>query len=364
MEIINLLDFLNNVKELHALDYATCNYKLINFLDLITEDEQFTQKIDLGIVHVHPQSLDHYVIVDGLNRFVSLSLLLHAVCECYKKTTPKNEIAISTIRKKYLLNDGKTKLRLRAEDQEIYNKIIFGERLSGKEKETPMFQLLHKFWVQIKTEKIQAANIFKILGKISIILVNTDNVPKRDLYYALNKDKRELNQLLLIEDYLKNIGILEDWNKIKKVYCNNIDDISLFFKDLFITKFNFKKYKQNRLYELFVNYFETMLQYFPEDVLIDKMKRSAVIYHKILNVNIENESLKQALIQIKIHKGEDTYAYILNIFEDYVDNRVSEATFLEILQTIDEYLKNRIKTPNSVSFNELVEYLNAFITCK
>ena len=31
---------------------------------------------------------------------------------------------------------------------------------------------------------------------------------------------------------------------------------------------------------------------------------------------------------------------------------------------IDEYLKNRLKTPNTVTFNELIEYLNAFITCK
>ena len=27
-------------------------------------------------------------------------------------------------------------------------------------------------------------------------------------------------------------------------------------------------------------------------------------------------------------------------------------------------LRNRIKTPNNVAFNELINYLNAFITCK
>ena len=44
-----------------------------------------------------------------------------------------------------------------------------------------------------------------------------------------------------------------------------------------------------------------------------------------------------------MHGGEDTYAYILNIYEDYEDNNISEATFLEILLTIDEYLKKRKK---------------------
>ena len=90
MEVINLLNFLNNTKDLCTLDYATCGNELINFLDLMIEDEQFTQKIDLGIIYLRPKTLDQYVIVDGLARIVSLSLLLHAICECYKKTSAQN----------------------------------------------------------------------------------------------------------------------------------------------------------------------------------------------------------------------------------------------------------------------------------
>ena len=133
MEVINLLEFLNSTKELHALDYAMCDSKLVNFLDLISENEQFTQKIDLGLVCLSEISLHNYVIVDGLKRILSLSLLLHAICECYKKTSEKNDIAINTIRKNYLIENNKTKLRLSNKDQEIYNKIIFGERFSGME---------------------------------------------------------------------------------------------------------------------------------------------------------------------------------------------------------------------------------------
>ena len=364
MEIVNLLDFLNKVKDLSTLDYATCGHELVNFFDLILEDEQFTQKIDLGIIYIKPRTLDSIVIVDGLSRILSLSLLLHAVCECYKKTTTKNENAIKTIRAKYLLDGTKTKLRLSNNDQVIYDKIIFGERLSGREKDSQMFRLLHDFWSQIKEDKLQASNILKMLNRVFVVIADCNNVPLRDLYYNLNKDKREINQILLIEDYLKNIGIQSEWNKVKNIYNNSSVDLNLFFKDYFITKFNFKEYSQTRLYEMFVNYFETMLNYMPEDVLMSKLKKAARLYSDILNVNINNENLKRALIQIKMHSGEDTYAYILNIYEDYVDNNITEATFLEILSTIDEYLKNRLKTPNNVGFNELIEYLNAFITCK
>ena len=150
---------------------------------------------------------------------------------------------------------------------------------------------------------------------------------------------------------------------IKKIY-NGTADLNQFFRDFFITKFNFKEYNQERLYEIFVNYFETMLQYMSEDVLIQKIITSATLYQNILNVNISNENLKRALIKIKMHNGEDTFAYILNIYQDYIENSLSEATFLEILETVDEYLQKRVKTPNNVTFNELINYLNAFITCK
>ena len=159
------------------------------------------------------------------------------------------------------------------------------------------------------------------------------------------------------------MGIIQEWEELKKIY-NSEKDIIQFFKDFFITKFNFKEFDITRFYEIFVNYIETMLQYMPEDALIKKMKASAKLYNDILNVSFANEKFRQALIQIKMHKGEDTYAYILNIYEDYIENNLTETTFLEILSTIDEYLKNRLKTPNDVAFNDLIKYLNAFITCK
>ena len=111
MEVVNLLKFLNSVECLDTLEYASCDKDLVNFLDLITEDEQFTRSINLGLIFITRQTLERYTIVDGLSRILSLSLLLHAICECYKKTTPQNESAIKTIRQKYLFS-AKNKFKL------------------------------------------------------------------------------------------------------------------------------------------------------------------------------------------------------------------------------------------------------------
>ena len=364
MEFVNLLEFLNNSRDLYAFEYGTCSKSLVNFLDLLVEDEQFTKKIDLGIIYVSQKTLDKFIVIDGAIRLLSLSLLLHAVCECYKKTSSKNDKAIDTIRKKYLLNDKGTKLHLPKDQQALYEKIINGERLSGREKEQPMFVLLHNFWSQIKQENIQAAKIFKMLQKIALRIVDAESNNIIDLYYILNKEKRSLNQLKLIEAFIAKTGYKSYWDKLLRMYNNSEKDIILFLRDYFITKFNYKKFDENRLYEFYINLYETMTEYFTPEEFFNKVLKSAIAYHQILNVEFDNEEIKNAFIKIKMNNGEDTFAYILNIYEDYLDNIISEATILEIFSTVTEYLKNRKKSQNDVTFNELIEYLNAFITCK
>ena len=363
MKVVNLLEFLNNSSDLYTLDYATCDNNLVNFLDLVIEEEQFTQKINLGIFYIYQTTLRKFIIVDGLNRLLSLSLLLHAICECYKKTSEKNDKAIKTIREKYLVSGERTKLRLNNKHQEIYQKIIFGERLSGKEKNSPMFILLHNFWSQIKEENLSAASIFAMLNKIIVTIADAQDIELRELYYILNRHQRSIKQLPLVKDYLISNDLGAEWDKFTKIFKNTPDTL-LFFKDFFVTKFNFKHFNPDRLYENFTNYFETMLQYKSKQDIMSALLRTAKLYKNILNVNFTDDNIKKAFIQLKINNGEDTFAYILNIYEDYIDNRISYTTFLEILATINEYLNNRHKTNNNIAFNELIEYLNAFITCK
>lgn len=364
MEVKSLLEFLNKTKNMYAPEYAVCDSVLVNFLEIISVEKDFVENIDLGLVYVHKPNSEQTIIVDGLNRILSLSLLLHAICECYKKTTDQNTKAIQTIRGKYLLNNTRTKLRLSKNLQNIYDKIIFGERMSGNEKKHPMFILLHSYWQFIKDNKLKAVDIFSMLQKIHVITVDVDNVNPRDLYYSLNCKTKNLNQILLIDDYLNTTNTKEVWKEIKELYQNRNTDLILFFKDFFRNKFNFKKFDESKLYEYFVNYFETMLKYMKSDKVIEKIKHSAKLYMQLLNIDMPNKELKDAMIQLKLHNCEDTFAYLLSVYEDYTDGSLSLATFLEILSAVREYLEKREQTQNNVGFNELIQYLNAFIAYK
>ena len=305
MKIINLLEFLNNAESLNILAYANITFSDVNFLDLMAVDAQFVQKIDLGIMYLNQKQKNNYTIIDGLSRLTSLSLLLHAICECYKKTTEQNSKAIQTIRKKYLYNGTNIKLHLTDKEQIIYSKILNGERLSGQEKKSPIFLVLHSFWTQIKNEKLQAADIFAMLKKIYVTTVETEGVPARDLYYRLNCSKK-INQINLITDYLKDKGLEQEWQVICDRYLLNNNDIITFLKDFFITKFNYKNFNKEKVYENFVNYFETMIKYLPAEIVIRNLKRTAMLYNDIINVHFKSEIIKNAFIPIKMLKGDDT----------------------------------------------------------
>ena len=112
-----------------------------------------------------------------------------------------------------MLNGSKTKLHLPSSEQIIYEKILFGEKLSGKEKDTEMFKLLHKLWSKIKTEQLQASKIFTMLNKINIYLVETEAVSVRDLYYSLNYGHRSFDQIELISNYLSSFDLEKEWKK-------------------------------------------------------------------------------------------------------------------------------------------------------
>ena len=203
-----------------------------------------------------------------------------------------------------------------------------------------------------------------MLQKIQVRVVDSGDDGVRDLYYSLNKGRKEINGLLLIENYLKSLGIKDDWTELKEIFNNKTADIKLFFKDYFVTKFNFKEFDECRLYEMFSNYFDTMKIYQSPMVIMGNITKTAKLYDDILNIRFDDTDIKNAFVKIKMYKGEDTHAYLLNIYEDFVDGNINKGTFMEILSTIIEYLQNRTNTPNNVGFNELIQYLNAFIACK
>jgi len=358
MDNYRVLDFFENTGHLHALEYAKrCVYsaKLSNYMfDLF----DIKEKECLGVVYTKPIKPGEHFIVDGLSRLVAVSLFLLAICECWKNTTERNELLIRKIRAKYLLRNDRPKIILTGKANKVYESLMLGERLSGREKRTVLFCTYHEYWTKLKLGNYELKDIMDKLDNLYLYDCDLGSTETRDFYFMLNADSPKLDQVALIRDFLKENDASYEWSEIEQLFYNNKDYLMMFLRDYLITKYKSTKIPYNGYYTVLKDYVKNLKKYKPVCKIIEKMHESAVTYNNLLSIEIPDEDIKNKFVEIKFNKGDDTYAYLLEIYEDYQDGNISKETFLEILTAINEYLANRVNSGAKSNFNDLIADLN------
>lgn len=362
MNYYKVLDYLENTGHLHALDFSKkCVYssKMSNYIfDLF----DISVRHCVGVVYTKPIKPGEHYVVDGLSRLITISLFLLAVCECWKNTTERNDLFIKKIKSKYLLRNDRPKLILSGTANKVYESLMLGERISGRDKKTILFCTYHEYWTKLKLGNYDIKDIMDKLENMYMYnaVIESDNV--RDFYYTLNSDNAKLNQVALIRDFLKENDASYEWAEIEQLFYNNKDYLMLFLRDYLITKYKSNKIPYNAYYTVFKDYVLKLKKYKPVAKIVEKMHESAITYNNILSVEIPDEEIKNKFVQIKFNEGDDTYAYLLEIYEDYLDKNITKETFLEILTAINEYLANRKeKSGLRGNFNDLISDLNKLI---
>lgn len=99
VKTLNLLDILNKSQVLYSTDYSGEYQAPADLLENILENSGSEEPIFNGIMFLQKTSSRSYLVVDGIKRIIQFSLLLHALCECYKLTNEKNNHAIELIKK-------------------------------------------------------------------------------------------------------------------------------------------------------------------------------------------------------------------------------------------------------------------------
>ena len=85
VKTLNLLDILNKSQVLYSTDYSGEYQAPADLLENILENSGSEEPIFNGIMFLQKTSSRSYLVVDGIKRIIQFSLLLHALCECYKK---------------------------------------------------------------------------------------------------------------------------------------------------------------------------------------------------------------------------------------------------------------------------------------
>jgi uncharacterized protein with ParB-like and HNH nuclease domain len=341
------------------------------FFDNLVENSTYSSPIFSGII-IMEKSGDTFTIIDGLQRITTINLLLCALCERYKNTSKKNDEAKDKIMKRFLTFDGEPKLNLLSDEQKIYKKILFNQKLTKNELNSNLVKTYNEFLDRIKKHRISGTELFKIISKIQfmMIMIEDSEVPIRELYQALNnnKDKPQIN---LISDFItqKDAEAGLGWMKVVNKYKGLGDQtlIENFMVDFLTIQNDGKIPSKNTLYNNFKSYYIKISKYLTTEIIIDNMCKYAQNYLKIVKSNFDDFQIKKQLIVLNENNGQDAYPYLMEVMDDLDNGHINKEVFSDILTMINSFVLNRQEesfAEVSIDFESLSKELNKMLVLK
>lgn len=301
-------------------------------------------------VEVSQSSVDTrlFYLIDGQQRIITLMVLLSCIRNFIKG---ENEDILRKIESGYLLNyeekgENRYKLIPSEGDRGNFKKIISGdEELSGsKLKDT------YDFFTKKLSSQKDELNLEILRGVIinNLILVNID-VDKTEnpylIFESLNAKGTPLTQADLIRNYVFMKISGED--KQKELYRNYWRPMEVLLKnelENFFWRYSLKEgtfVKISRTYANLKMELETNTEKSAESEL-KKLYEYSKFYRKLIVPSEEdNVDIRVRLIRLNRWEIGTAYPFLLNIYKDYSEGKISQEQFCEILDIVESFVVRR-----------------------
>lgn len=369
MEIkkLNLLNILNNTQAFYSTEFSGEYEVPADLLENLSENSQTKEPLFEGVMFFQKIDDDAYIVVDGMKRLLTLSILLHAICECYKLTSEKNNRAIDLVKQRYLFGKYGTKIQLANSEKLIYEKLLNYDYMTVEEKKHSMFKILHEFWAKIKMNNLSAVQLFNQIKKINalVCIYDENNIDNRDLYQALNCNNNYIEELKLINNFVEEKAgehaIL--WYDVINMFkqADMTRKIKYFFIDFLTIQKNGIIPKENEIYMSFKRYYLRMINAGKShEEFFKYIKEIASNYIKISTANFENNEIKQRIITIKNNNMYETFPYLLEVTDDYFNGRITDETLRQLLDTVILFVAEQKSgnNDNLINFGNLSHEIN------
>lgn len=373
--IISVSELLGSAKELASAGFSSgYNFdkpQASDFFDELILNKD-SSPIFSGII-ILEKTDDKYIIVDGLQRLTTISLLLCALCDSYKGTSTNNDGAKDKILERYLLNPDKNnepKLKLYNSENEIYLKLINSVELADEEKGNNLFQAYITFLKKINEHKISGTDLFKIISKMQFMTVLTEKseISVRDLYQALN-DNKSMSQINLVSDFVSQNAkeAEETWQQLVSVFEGTRYSLESFISDFLITRMDADIPNKLALYKNFKLYYDKISKYQDARTIFENMYKYSKYYIRIINADFEDPDVKEQISILNESGGKDVYPYLMEVLDDLENNHLNTAALLNILMMINLFIKSQQETSFSninINFVKLSKELNKMLVLK
>ena len=362
----NLLYFLGQNQQLSIPIYQRkyswtdkeCKQLLDDILRVGESDEQnhFIGSIVYMNQNGHIASpINQLMIIDGQQRVTTITILIAAIVDFLAKNPNDNIMPPKNFISYYLLNDreqGETryKLILTQDDKRTLIKIIDyledGEEITfNKDDSFRIKENFEFFKKNINNDNIE--NLFNGLNKLLIIYValehNIDN--PQLIFESLNSPGLELSHADLIRNYIL-MGLLPEeqeklyndyWHEIEMLFEKNNGNFDKFIRDYLTVKTDKVPVFRN-IYTDFKKYSNSI----EVNELIKDIHNYAFYFKSIAFGGEENPKLKESLDSLRNLGYDVTDPFMLHLYRDYKEDKLSTDDFCEIITYTESYLLRRL----------------------
>lgn len=305
--------------------------------------------VEKGLYQV--SALPRLLVIDGQQRLTSLSLLLSALCNHIKDNNIQSELNPDKIVSYYLLNDKedgeeKYKLILTQTDKIALFKIL--DKLDLTDEDSIRIKENYDYFLSKIQETPDLNTLYKGISKLIIIDVSLDREKDNPqlIFESLNSTGLELTQADLVRNFIL-MGLEKDeqeklyknyWHPMEKSFghTENSELFDKFMRDYLTVKLNripnikdiyteFKKYSAN---------FDT------QELVKDIFEYSKYFVNIALDKEPDNE-IKEIFVDINDLKVDVSYPFILSVYKDYVNKKISKEDLIKILKLIESYVFRR-----------------------
>ncbi|WP_271255089.1 DUF262 domain-containing protein [Pseudanabaena sp. Chao 1811] len=290
-----------------------------------------------------PEGVSKYLLIDGQQRLTTIFILLCAIRDRAKET--KDEELVAEINNTILVNPYKKgldyyKLQPTQIDREVFHKLIRAE----SEVNSSEIQECYNFFLRKIRQNL--ADIYKIhkiicnnLSIVSVVL-STEDDPYL-VFESLNAKGRALTQADLIRNYFFMRIHSDNQESIYKQYWQPMETLLGAGLTEFIRHYLTKDTIDVKQNEIYLQIKEKIKQ---DDALphLQDLHKFADYYSRLLNPELENNpKIRKYLKRIDRLEVATVYPFLLNCYEEWIQNKISEDEFISVFQTLENFILRR-----------------------
>lgn len=296
------------------------------------------------------------LVIDGQQRLTTVSLLLAALAEFVDDPQVESDVSARRIRNYYLFNseeegDLRFKLMLTKNDKESFMRLVKGlEPLTAS---SPRLTNNYEFFQKmIREGDLSPDELFEGIGKLLVVDVALDRRYDNPqlIFESLNSTGLDLSQADLIRNYVlmgiephKQTDLYQNyWFPMEQSF-GHIDyakQFDRFMRDYLTVKNAGAIPKIDEVYVEFKN--DVNRTNSPIHDIVENVQRYSKYWIRMAaSRNEEDQELRELFAEINILRVDVAYPFLLEVYDDYSQQKLSRDDFVRILKLVQTYVFRR-----------------------